>query len=111
MHNQLGYLRRTLPATLFWIASGCGEGAVLGGVSDSWQNHAPLQTSRQETGAARIGGTVYVVGGLRTGFVATNTVEAYDIAGDSWSFIPPMPAALDHMGAVALGGKLYVIGG
>ena len=79
----------------------------------SWQPHAPMQIARQEVGAARIGGRVYVVGGLLAGktIQATETVEAYDIAGDSWSFVAPTPIALHHMGAAALGGKLYVIGG
>ncbi len=79
----------------------------------AWETHAPLGTARQEVGAARIGGEVYVTGGLlaMNPFTATDTVEVYDLASDSWSFGPPMPAALDHMMTVSSAGKLYVIGG
>lgn len=78
-----------------------------------WISLAPMSIARQETGAARIGNSVYVVGGLLAGFpfTATDTVEAYDITLDEWSFIKPMPEARDHMGCVSIGQKLYVIGG
>ena len=77
----------------------------------SWENLSPMNISRQETGAARLGNFVFVVGGLRPGFVATATAERYDIAADSWTTIAPMPAPLDHMGCVASGGKVIVTGG
>ncbi|MEQ8768154.1 MAG: kelch repeat-containing protein [Planctomycetota bacterium] len=71
-----------------------------------------MNLARQETGAARIGGQVYVVGGIITAApTSTDTVEVYDIALDQWTFAPSMPVALDHMGVVALNGQLWVIGG
>lgn len=78
---------------------------------DAWEPLASMNLARQETGAARIGGKVYVVGGLITGFVATPTVEAYDIALNQWSFVAPLPIGLDHMAVAAAGGKLFVMGG
>jgi N-acetylneuraminic acid mutarotase len=76
-----------------------------------WVDHAPLATARQEVGAARIGGKVYVVGGLLANFQATATVEAYDIAADQWSPVAAMPAGRDHTAVAAVGGILYVAGG
>jgi hypothetical protein len=38
-----------------------------GGQGDTWATLLPLNLARQETGAARIGETVYVVGGLAGG--------------------------------------------
>lgn len=76
-----------------------------------WLDRAPLATARQEVGAARIGGKVYVVGGLLAGFQATETVEAYDIALDQWASVAAMPAPRDHMAVAAVGGILHVAGG
>lgn len=76
-----------------------------------WVEVASLQRARQETGAARIGDRVYVVGGLVGFGFALDTVEVYDVTADRWSFVAPLPVGLDHMGVAALGGKLYVSGG
>lgn len=85
------------------------------GTGGDWDPLAPLALPRQETGAARVGGTIYVVGGLQPGFPfqADATVEAYAIATGTWSFVTPLPVAggLDHMGVVAWGGRVYVMGG
>ena len=77
----------------------------------TWVELAPMNRPRQETGAARIGDRVFVVGGLIGFGTARDSVEVYDIATDRWSFAAPMPAPRDHMGVAALGGKLYVSGG
>jgi N-acetylneuraminic acid mutarotase len=84
-------------------------------LSGKWYPRAPLNNARQETGGARIGDQVYVVGGLRElatgGMRAMNTVEVYDVAQDTWSASTPMPDRRDHMVVVSHGGKLYVLGG
>jgi N-acetylneuraminic acid mutarotase len=78
-----------------------------------WMPVTSLNIPRQETAAARIGGNVYVVGGLLENVpsVATKSVEVYDIAGNSWSLTEEMPIGLDHAAAAALDERLYVIGG
>jgi len=90
-------------------------GAAAAGTGGDWSPLAPLAQPRQEIGAARIGGTVYVVGGLTPSFPfqADDTVEAYDIASDAWSFVAPLPVfgGLDHMAVAAHDGRLYVMGG
>jgi len=84
---------------------------ALAGTSGEWVDLAPMNRPRQETGAARIGDRVYVVGGLIGFGNARNSVEAYDIAADRWTEVAPLPARRDHMGAAALDGRLYVSGG
>jgi hypothetical protein len=79
--------------------------AVAGG-DGQWISLKPMSLARQETGAARSGGTVYVAGGLLSNFSATATVETYDIASGRWSSIPNMPQPRDHAGVAALGGLL-----
>ena len=92
-------------------AMALGADAACPDGTGQWVSRAPLATARQEVGAARIGGNVYVIGGLLANFQATPTVEAYDIALDQWAPVAAMPAARDHMAVVAIGGILYVAGG
>ena len=98
---------RTSIGLLFVLSTAPASATQAG----SWETLASMNISRQETGAALIGGFAYVVGGLRPGFVATATAERYDVALDVWTPIASMPVALDHMGCVASGGKLIVTGG
>ena len=104
----------TRPATITayvlatMLASATVEGAGV------WQSHAPLRLARQETGAALIGDSVYVVGGLlfdNPPLQATASVEIYRVSEGYWTFGDPMPVPLDHMAVAAAGGRLFVIGG
>ena len=70
---------------------------------------APLE--RSEVGAARVGGSIYVVGGFGAGSGTTRAVERYDIARRRWQHARAMPDALNHPVAVAYRGRLYVSGG
>src|SRR6185295_1861675 len=92
-------------------ATGVAAHAACPDGTGQWVDRAALATARQEVGAARIGGKVFVVGGLLANFQATSSVEAYDIALDQWAPVAAMPAARDHMAVVAIGGILYVAGG
>jgi N-acetylneuraminic acid mutarotase len=90
------------------LASVTAEGAGV------WQLHAPLRLARQETGAAIIGDSVYVLGGLlfdNPPLQATASVEIYRVSEGYWTFGDPMPVPLDHHAVAALGGRLFVIGG
>ena len=86
-------------------------GAACPDGTGQWVDRAPLTLARQEVGAARIDGKVYVVGGLLPNSMATSTVEAYDIALNAWSSVAPLPVPRDHMAVAATGGILYVAGG
>lgn len=87
--------------------------AAIADVGGVWQPETPLQTPRQETGAARIGNHVYVAGGLLTGpaISATASVERYDVTTGTWTFVAPLPAPRDHHGMCAQNGLVYAIGG
>lgn len=87
--------------------------AAQGNEGGEWINLTPLSIPRQEVGAARIDGQVYVVGGLviDDGLSVTDTVEIYDIASDTWSFAASLPIPLHHAGVARLDGILYVMGG
>ncbi|HEX8647694.1 MAG TPA: kelch repeat-containing protein [Thermoleophilaceae bacterium] len=67
---------------------------------------------RRRAGAARIGRSIYVVGGFEQSTAKTTAaVERYSIASRRWARVKSMPVALNHAAAVAWGGRLYVIGG
>ena len=79
-----------------------------------WQAHVPLSLAQQETGAALIGDSVYVAGGLlfeNPPLMATASVEIYQVSEGRWFHGDPMPVPLDHMAVAAFGGRLFVIGG
>jgi N-acetylneuraminic acid mutarotase len=80
--------------------------------SDRWTALRPAGLERTEVAAARIGRSIYVVGGFeRSSGVSTAAVERYDIRRNRWSRVRPMPLALNHATAVAYRGDLYVHGG
>ena len=62
--------------------------------------------------AARIGRSIYVVGGFekRSG-LTTGALERYDIRANRWTRLRSMPVGLNHPTAAAYRGKLYVHGG
>jgi N-acetylneuraminic acid mutarotase len=63
--------------------------------------------------AARVGRSIYVVGGTTSGGASgrTSTVERYDTRRNRWRRMRPLPVALDHAAAVGYKGELYVHGG
>jgi hypothetical protein len=68
--------------------------------------------ARTEVGAARVGGSIYVVGGFAgTTGQTTDQVARYEIASGRWEVLPPLPIAVNHPGVAAFGGQLYVHGG
>ena len=79
--------------------------------AQSWSELAPLNEVRQEVAVAALDGKVYVIGGIGTDLLATDSVEVYDPETDQWTFVAPLPTTVHHTAAVALGGKLYVMGG
>lgn len=84
-------------------------GASSGG---EWQPLAPMQVARQETAAARVGDTVYVLGGLVAGSLTpTDVAEAYHVPSNTWSEVAPMPVGLHHTTCAVLDGEIHVTGG
>jgi N-acetylneuraminic acid mutarotase len=102
------------------VALVAGGGAVvLAATRDSgpaaterWTPLAPAPLERTEVAAARIGHSIYVVGGFeRESGTTSAAVERYNIRRDRWSRVPAMPVALNHPTATAYRGDLYVHGG
>jgi N-acetylneuraminic acid mutarotase len=85
--------------------------AALASAALAWTPLPAAPLERSEVGAARVGGSIYVVGGFGAGGRTTNAVERYDIRARRWRRAPAMPVALNHTVAVAHGGRLYVSGG
>ena len=92
--------------------AGGGPVPAAGSVTGEWRPLAPATLERTEVAAARIGRSIYVVGGFEkaTG-ETTGALERYDIRRDRWSRLRSMPIGLNHPAATALGGRLYVHGG
>lgn len=110
----LATLLAILPAA---NAGGCGGGGGDGGdaaqasSTSSWQPLREAGLERTEVGAARIGGSIYVVGGFVRPSTTTAAVERYDIARNRWQELPPMPIAVNHPAVTSHRGSLYVYGG
>lgn len=75
---------------------------------------APLPSAnleRTEVAAARIGNSIYVVGGFLGDGRTTAAVERYDIRRRSWARVRSMPVGLNHATAAVYRGRLIVSGG
>lgn len=81
------------------------------GEGTHWETLAPMPQARVDFGAATIGDTIYVVGGV-DGYLRTlDSLEAYDIATDAWRELAPLPQPIHHPAVATDGKKLYVLGG
>lgn len=92
------------------LAAGAAGGPE-GSRADRWTPLRPAILERTEVAAARIGRSIYVVGGFARGGRTVAAVERYDIRRNRWSRVRPMPLALNHTTAAVHDGRLYVHGG
>lgn len=76
-----------------------------------WGSLEPSPLERTEVGAARIGDSIYVVGGFVPEGGDTGRMVRYDIGADERTELAPHPGAINHPGVAAAGGRLYVYGG
>jgi len=91
-----------------WVYDGTRADGATGG----WRALRDAELERSEVGAARIGNSIYVVGGLVSpDGVTTAAVERYDIRRNRWRRAKPMPLPVNHPAVVAYKGFLYVYGG
>ena len=74
----------------------------------TWVSLAPMNEPRQEVGAAKLAGKIYVVGGLAG---RANANEIYDVGTNTWSLGANLPVDTDHPWSAALQGRVYVGGG
>jgi N-acetylneuraminic acid mutarotase len=104
-------LAALLAVVLGASAGGWGRGATTS-AGDAWLPLKEAGLERTEVGAARIGRSIYVVGGfLSPTAETTDAVERYAIRSDRWERLPPMPIAVNHPAVTAHRGFLYVYGG
>lgn len=114
-----GGRRRLALATAFGLLLAGALAVVLGANgspadagADRWRPLAPSPLERTEVAAARIGRSIYVVGGFeRSSGRTVASVARYSIRRDRWARVRSMPLALNHATAVAYRGRLYVHGG
>jgi N-acetylneuraminic acid mutarotase len=85
--------------------------AALAAAALAWTPLPDASLPRGEVGAARVGGSIYVVGGFADSTRTTAAVERYVIARRRWRRVRAMPVPLNHPVAVAYRGSLYVSGG
>jgi hypothetical protein len=91
------------------VAGGIGGDASR---SDSWRALRPAPLERTEVSAARIGRSIYVIGGFEVGSIdGSHAVERYDIRRNRWTRVRSLPIGLNHSTATVHGGRLYVQGG
>ena len=87
-------------------------GLPLAGIAAGrWTALAEAPSPRGEVSAARIGDTVYVVGGFDAAGHTSSVVQRLNLRTQQWSSVAAMPQALNHMSATSYHGKLYVVGG
>jgi len=82
--------------------------------TDTWETKGPMLTPTCMAGACAVNGKIYLMGGVRGGFLhdpAISMVEEYDPATDTWTPKNDMPTARSGLSLSAAGGKIYAIGG
>ena len=106
------------------VAAAAGSGAVALAASEdeaspptgaartgAWSGLRDAPSARTEVAAARIGRSIYVVGGFKRGSGTVGTLERYDIRRNRWRRLRSLPIGVNHPAAVAYRGRLYVHGG
>jgi len=106
-------VRREPIVTYFFPEDASATSTPIGqrGVGTHWETVKPMPSPRSEFGAAVVGGTIYVVGGIDGYFRTLSSAMAYDIGADAWREIPRLPQAIHHPAVTSDGKKVYVIGG
>lgn len=67
-----------------------------------------LPGARRSFGAAVVGDTAYLIGGLGAGFAAADGCVAFDFVAQRWRRLPSPPHALVSPQVAAIGDRLYV---
>lgn len=104
-------------ALLVAAVTGCTSTLIACGADSApsgggWGALAPSPLMRTEVGAARLGDSIYVLGGfVSPNGSTTRQMARYDIGEDQWEPVRPAPIAVNHPGVAALHGRLYLVGG
>jgi N-acetylneuraminic acid mutarotase len=106
-------LRREPSVAFFFPEDASATTTPIGkrGTGTHWETARPMPSSRADFGAAVVGNTIYVVGGLDGFYRTLNSALAYDIGADAWRAIPDLPQSVHHPAVVSDGKRVFVIGG
>ncbi len=85
--------------------------AGAGNAGGAWRRLPPMPTARQNMAGAVLDGTIWVVGGLGAGSIASRRVEGYDPVINGWKSAPSLPVRLHHEMVVTYKEEVVVIGG
>jgi len=92
-----------------YVLGGSGaERSAFALVAGAWQTIA-LPAPRRAAGAAVVGRTIYLAGGVAAGGLA-RTMLAYDTQRGRWRTLPG-PTPREHLAVTAARGRVYVIAG
>jgi N-acetylneuraminic acid mutarotase len=106
-------LRREPAVALFFPEDASATTTPVGarGTGTHWETARPMPDARAAFGAAVLGNTIYVVGGIDGYFRTLSSALAYDIGADAWRPIARLPQAVHHPAVATDGTRLFVIGG
>ena len=91
---------------------GSGPGSATDASTAAWSALRDAPSARTEVASARIGRSIYLVGGFeRSSGTTVGTLERYDIRRNRWRRLRSLPAGVNHPTAVAYRGRLYAHGG
>ena len=79
-------------------------------VDSSWQDMAPMDSSRRGLCALSLNGLIYAIGG-HDGQQGLNTVERYDPSNDQWEYVASMDEKRSFASATIMDNKILVVGG
>ena len=79
-------------------------------VDNSWQDMAPMDSTRRGLSALSLNGLIYAIGG-HNGQQGLNSVERYDPSNDQWRYVAPMDENRCFASATVMGNKILVVGG
>ena len=94
----------------------CGE-IRNAGAAGVWRVDNPMPTQYDEPRAVRLGGYVYLAGGIADinpmTYQATSVDQflRYDLVSQQYLQLAPMPMRLSHVGITTYNGDIYVVGG
>ena len=79
---------------------------------NSWEDVAPMDSSRRGLCAVSLNGLVYAIGG-RDGLrpLGLDSVERYDPSNDQWEYVSSMDEKRCFASATVMGNKIFVLGG
>lgn len=77
----------------------------------TWERLPDMAEARGSAAAARLGGRLYVVGGVNKQRGTLNTAVRFDASHGCWEELPPLARARSAAACASLQGRLFVCGG